>query len=307
MSLMIVTNRAGRSARYHLGAVQLTVAATALALVLGIALGAGIIIGAQQTAPDALIGGMQNQLVGQQKELEIIRRDAQENMNALAMRLGQLKAHVIRLDALGLRLVQKANLNGGEFDFEKAPSQGGPDAAAGRDPLVKAGDFLTELQGLSKQLEHRSLQLSVLESMLLNRSVQDEVSPKGWPVKGGWISSYFGERADPFHGKVTHHDGIDIAGKTGSEIIAVASGVVTWAGPRFGYGNMVEINHGNGYITRYAHNQDVTVAIGETVKKGQKVALMGSTGRSTGPHVHFEVMRNGQIIDPMQFMTASAK
>jgi len=137
--------------------------------------------------------------------------------------------------------------------------------------------------------------------------VQDEVSPKGWPVKGGWISSYFGERADPFHGQMAHHDGIDIAGKTGSEIIAVASGVVTWAGPRFGYGNMVEINHGNGYITRYAHNQDVTVAIGETVKKGQKVALMGSTGRSTGPHVHFEVMRNGQIIDPMQFMSASAK
>ncbi len=308
MSLMIVTNRGGRTARYHMGPIQWTLTGIALSLAFGIALGAGIILGTQQSAPDTLIGGMQNQLVGQQKELEIIRRDAQENMNALAMRLGQLKAHVIRLDALGQRLVQKANLNGGEFDFEKAPSQGGPEAIANRDTSGGSGDFMSELQDLARQLEHRSLQLSVLESMLLNRGVQEDVSPKGWPVKGGWISSYFGERADPIHGKVAHHDGIDIAGKYGSDVIAVASGVVTWAGPRFGYGNLVEINHGNGYVTRYAHSQDaIAVSIGETVKKGQKIALLGSSGRSTGPHVHFEVMRNGQIIDPMQFMSASAK
>lgn len=307
MSLMIVTNRGGRTARYHMGTLQWTLAGVALVLAFGVALGAGIIVGAQQSAPNTLIGGMQSQLVNQQKELDTIRRDAQENMNALAMRLGQLKAHVIRLDALGQRLVQKANLNGGEFDFEKAPSQGGPEAAAVREAAATSGDFMTELQDLARQLEHRSLQLSVLESMLLNRGVQEDVSPKGWPVKGGWISSYFGERADPIHGRAAHHDGIDIAGKMGSDVIAVASGVITWAGPRFGYGNMVEINHGNGYVTRYAHNQDAMVSIGETIKKGQKIALMGSSGRSTGPHVHFEVMRNGQIVDPMQFMSASAK
>ncbi len=264
---------------------------------------AGIQYGLAQAQPDALVATLQKDLQKQQRHLDTATRDAEENMNALAMRLGQLKAHVIRLDALGQRLIQMADLDDGEFDFENAPAQGGPEEAAseaGRSMQVP--DFINALEDLSQQIEHRSLQLSVLETMLMNRNLQDEVYPAGRPVKRGWISSYFGYRTDPFNGRIAHHDGIDIAGKEGSEIIAVAAGVVTWAGRRYGYGNLVEINHGNGYVTRYGHNKEVLVKVGDTVKKGQALSLMGSTGRSTGPHVHFEVIRNGRVVDPAKYI-----
>ena len=181
------------------------------------------------------------------------------------------------------------------------------DASGERGRTMMVEDFVSSLDELDKQLEHRSLQLGVLESMLMNQELQDEVHPQGRPVKRGWVSSYFGYRTDPFNGRIAHHDGIDIAGKEGTEVISVAAGVVTWAGKRYGYGSLVEVNHGNGYVTRYAHNKDITVKVGDTVRKGQALATMGSTGRSTGPHVHFEVIKHGRTVDPMQYIRASAE
>ena len=125
-------------------------------------------------------------------------------------------------------------------------------------------------------------------------------------MASGFISSYFGERVDPFTGYTTFHAGVDFAGEAGGDVLAVATGIVTWAGERFGYGNLVEIDHGDGYVTRYAHNSKVLVKAGDTVQKGQALALIGSTGHSTGPHVHFEVLRGGTAVDPMAFITKNA-
>jgi murein DD-endopeptidase MepM/ murein hydrolase activator NlpD len=136
----------------------------------------------------------------------------------------------------------------------------------------------------------------------MSRSLSERVTPSGRPVEEGWLSSRYGKRNDPFTGKQDFHKGLDFAGKKGSEVIAVGDGVVSWAGVKSGYGKLIEINHGNGYATRYGHNQSNLVKIGDTVKKGQQIALMGSTGRSTGPHVHFEVLHDGKAVNPSKFV-----
>ncbi|MDH5544928.1 MAG: M23 family metallopeptidase [Gammaproteobacteria bacterium] len=306
MSLILVTNKRGGTARVHLGGFV----GLLLVLVLGLLITGSVYVGSwlerDNVAPDSMVRVLQTELAVQKHDLAAVTQSAEENMNALAMRLGQLKAHIVRLDALGQRLIDKAELDKGEFDFESPPAVGGPANAAGeRGKAMSVPDFLTELDNLSGQVEHRSLQLGVLETMLMNRELQDEVYPAGRPVKRGWVSSYYGYRTDPFNGRIAHHDGIDIAGKHGSDIISVAAGVVTWSGKRYGYGNLVEINHGNGYVTRYGHCEKVLVKVGQMVKKGEEVAEMGSSGRSTGPHVHFEVIKNGRVVDPIRYVRAS--
>lgn len=138
--------------------------------------------------------------------------------------------------------------------------------------------------------------------MILTRELKEEIHPEGRPVTTGYISSYFGERADPFDGREAFHKGVDFAGNLGSDVVAVAAGVVTWAGERSGYGKLIEINHGDGFTTRYAHNERALVSVGQTVKRGESIALMGSTGHSTGPHVHFEVLKNGRQVNPLSFI-----
>lgn len=240
----------------------------------------------------------------QQQTIDEARRVAEENLNALTLRLGQMQAHVIRLDALGQRLTRMAKLDSGEFDFSNPPAQGGPegDTVAGS---VQLPDFMVQLEELSRQLQNREQQFNVLEDMLMSRNLHEEVFPAGRPVTKGWLSSKYGTRSDPFTGKPEFHKGVDLAGKEGSDIISVAAGVVTWADKRYGYGNLVEVNHGNGYVTRYGHAKEVLVKVGQTVKKGQKIALIGNTGRSTGPHVHFEVWVDGRTVDPSKYIHAS--
>lgn len=232
--------------------------------------------------------------------------EVQRTINALTARLGALQAQVLRLDALGKRLVDMAGLKKGEFDFDAPPPQGGPEQpSALDDDAVPLPSLLKSVDALDQQLVDRTQQLRVLETLFMNRNLLHEVLPAGRPIDEGWISSYFGYRTDPFNGLREFHRGVDLAGKMGEPVIAVAAGVVTYAGKRFGYGNLVEINHGNGFVTRYGHNSEVKVRVGETVSKGQVVALMGSTGRSTGPHVHFEVWRRGHVVDPLRYLNAS--
>ena len=163
-------------------------------------------------------------------------------------------------------------------------------------------DLLANLDSLESEVQHRDATLTTLESLLLDMQLQNERRPEGQPVNGSWISSGYGYRNDPVTGGREFHGGIDFASKTGVRVRSVAAGVVTWSGNRWGYGNMVEVNHGNGYVTRYAHNRANLVALGEKVEKNQAIALLGSTGRSTGPHVHFEVVRNSRTVNPWKFI-----
>jgi murein DD-endopeptidase MepM/ murein hydrolase activator NlpD len=213
-----------------------------------------------------------------------------------------MQAHVNRIDALGQKLVKMAKIDNGEFDFDQTPALGGPESNT---QTVDSSELHQAIDKLAKSLDDRENQLAVLEDLLLNRNLLKEVQPSGRPILNGWLSSYFGMRTHPITGKREMHKGIDFAGKLGGPVIAVAKGVVTFAGTRYGYGKVVDINHGNGYITRYAHNSNLLVSVGDTVEKGFQIAEIGSTGRSTGPHVHFEVLKNGRQVNPMKFINAS--
>ncbi len=241
---------------------------------------------------------LEQEIAKEKALIEQTRMTAQSDLDALAAHIGQMQANVTRLNALGQRLVTVTKLDKGEFDFERKPAYGGPHEPATGTTM----DLNTVLTELNEELHSREQQLSLLEDVIMRSELMKEASPSGRPIKKGWISSYYGKRTDPFSGKIEMHKGMDFAGKAGSDVVAVASGVVTWTGDRYGYGNLVEINHGNGYVTRYGHNDDIVVNIGDSVERGQAIAKMGSTGRSTGPHVHFEVLLNDRQIDPIRFV-----
>ena len=252
------------------------------------------------------LGELTTHIAEQKDTIEAIRQGNEDTLDALAIRIAQMNARLIRLDAVGRRLTEMAEIDDSEFNFDAEPALGGPEEPMSAGSNVAVPEVLGAMTALGYQLDNREAQLNVLESVLMNQNLKERVYPQGRPVKSGWLSSYFGKRTDPFTGKPANHTGIDFAGKMGDDIIAVADGVVTWSGDRYGYGVMVEINHGNGYSTRYAHNSENLVAVGDEVKKGQVVALMGETGRATGPNLHFEVLQNGRRVNPVKFIRASA-
>ncbi len=310
MNLILLTKRHGPRACLDL--TQPRVWAAALAVVAALAGGllyAGYRLGLARsgTLPAAVAERWAQRLAEQDRALQALRARTRAELDALALRLGQMQAHVMRLDALGRRLTEMAELDRGEFDFSQPPAQGGPGAGPAAEEGQAAPELLAALDRLERQIEDRTRQLAVLEDLLLERRLRRESAPAGRPVRWGWISSYFGRRTDPFTGKREYHHGVDFAGKLGSPVVAVASGIVTWSGERYGYGLMVEIDHGDGYVTRYAHNLRNLVRVGERVKKGQTVALMGSTGRSTGPHVHFEVLHRGRVVNPLRYIRTARR
>ncbi len=217
-----------------------------------------------------------------------------------AKRIGILQAEAIRLKALTSKLANMSGLNITAAELDRAPGQGGLDLQEGE--VVTPDDFDSYFFELETHFDAQSAELAHLQDYLITRDNIKSAIPSGRPIKQGWISSFYGNRLDPFNGKKTFHHGLDFAGKAGSEVVAVADGIVSWHGARGGYGEMIEIDHGNGYQTRYAHNKKLVVQLGERIKKGQAIALMGSTGRSTGPHVHFEVLRDGKTVNPYNFV-----
>ena len=239
--------------------------------------------------------------------IDTIRQENEDTLDAMAIRIAQLNARIIRIDAAGRRLVEMADLEEGEFDFDAPPALGGPEEPVATGSNIAVPEVVEAMQDLDEQLGDREAQLGALENVIANQILKERVYPQGRPVNSGWISSYFGKRTDPFTGKPANHTGIDFAGKSGADVVAVADGVVTWSSKRYGYGLMVEINHGNGYATRYAHNSENLVAVGDEVKKGQRVALMGDTGRATGPNLHFEVLQNGRRVNPVNFIRESTR
>ncbi|MBK1672559.1 hypothetical protein CKO35_04445 [Ectothiorhodospira shaposhnikovii] len=238
----------------------------------------------------------------QRDQLEYARDATEAGIQTLTLRVAQLQAQMTRLDALGNKLVKMADLEDGEFDFGTLPGVGGPEEV-----LVDAPSFhlLERLDELARQMDDRESQLRLLSRLILSGQLADEVTPTGRPVVTGWMSSGYGARTDPFTGRQVFHRGVDFAGRPGSDIIAVAGGIVIFADRRDAFGKLVEIDHGNGYVTRYAHNKEMLVSVGEAVRKGQVIARMGSTGRATGTHVHFEVLKDGRHVNPHRFISSS--
>jgi murein DD-endopeptidase MepM/ murein hydrolase activator NlpD len=251
-----------------------------------------------------IIAKWQSHLTGQSQEIERIQSQSRVEMDAVGRRLAAMQARLLRIEALGERVAEVAQLDEGEFRFDEAPAVGGPETdIADAQPQPQAGpEFMLAADDLAAQIKAREDELEVLASLLANQKFHEEVALAGWPVKLGWMSSGFGRRVDPITGRMAWHAGADFAGKPGSDVVAVASGVVTFAGEKNGYGRMIEINHGAGYITRYGHHDELLVAAGDVVKKGQVIGRMGSTGRSTGPHVHFEVLKDGHPVDPARYV-----
>lgn len=242
------------------------------------------------------------ELEKQQTNIDTAKRNAEKNLDALSARLSTLQAHLLRLDVLGSRLVNIANMSNAEFNMLEPPGLGGPSIRTEQNS-TSVIDFVEALQDLSRRIEDRNEKFAVMESILMDSNIQSQILPQGSPVIGGWTSSSFGWRTDPISGKKAFHEGVDLAGKYGTVVSSVAAGIVTWSGRNSGYGNMIEISHGNGYVTRYAHNKKNLVAVGDKIKKGQSIAMMGSSGRSTGPHVHFEVIYNGKHVNPRKFVS----
>ena len=280
-------------------------------LLLGIPVTAGTMLGIKiadgrwELLFDNSIAQMQNEIVLQREDVDAGRQQLDNSLSGMTLKLAKMRSRLVRLDALGEQLTQIASLEDGEFDFSSTPGLGGPIQA----PLIEIANqaeiqekVSTMFAKLDDSISSRESQLQILQSMLSDKKLKSERMVAGRPIKKGWLSSEYGMRIDPFHGKQQWHAGIDFAGRDGDDVIAVASGIVTWSGDRNGYGQMVEISHSDGYITRYAHNQENVAKLGAIVQKGDVIAQMGSSGRSTGPHVHFEVFKNGRTVDPASYI-----
>lgn len=251
------------------------------------------------------VSALRASLDEQRENLRESRRRLSDHVDSLSQRLGRIQAHVSRLNALGQRLTDMAGLDRDEFSFDSLPAVGGPERPGPWDGPQQT-KLAEVLEIIEIALQDKENELSVLEALLTDRELHEKQYPQGWPTSnGGWLSSAYGTRTDPFTGRTAFHEGVDIAARQGSEIRAMAAGVVSFAGRKTGYGLVVEINHGNGYETRYAHAKELIAKPGDRVEKGDAVALVGSTGRSTGSHVHIEVLQNGKAINPHDHLNAS--
>jgi murein DD-endopeptidase MepM/ murein hydrolase activator NlpD len=304
LSLILLTNRSGGVRSIEVNPRRATLLALiAITMLCGGILYSGFHLGLRREARRQLaeVAALQTLYRQQGAEITRARETARASLDALTLRLGRMKARLLRLDALGTELVTQADFDATEFDFSNPPPVGGPRSTSTL-PGATVADFLDMLDELDTTVDDREAKLTVLERLLMRRSLRARITPSGRATEHGLLSSPFGKRVDPFTGKLEQHKGIDIAGKEGSDVMALGDGVVIWSGKRAGYGNLVEINHGRGYITRYGHNKKLLVRSGDIVRKGQTIALMGSTGRSTGPHVHIEVVQNGEPVDPAEYL-----
>ena len=230
-----------------------------------------------------------------------------QQLKAMNDRIAELQARMMRLDALGQHLAESANLKEGEFRFDSKGPSGGP-LIQDLTVLGQQPDLQLRLQELGRELDLRETQLQALDSVLSGKRQQDSRQLLGnLPVRQGAVTSTYGYRHDPFTGRAAFHAGMDFSGQEGADIYSVAAGIVIFAGQKSGYGNVVEVDHGNGYVTRYAHARSLAAKVGDRVARDQLIAYMGSTGRSTGTHLHYEVLLGNRQIDPATFVHLALK
>jgi len=299
MDILVVSKSSGLKSQFRITKGWIASGLFALVLIVGIVgywgYHAGVLNGLSQE-PDAVRLEIQQQ----RKFLENLKKDMDADLLAFSASAASLHGYLSRLDAVADRVVRFSRLDPTEFSFGDPSPTGGPVMGVSKRP--EWAGLLADISALEDEIDLRQGKLTLLESFLLEKQLNEEVEPLGRPVRNGWISSTYGYRVHPISGRREFHNGIDFAGKANTFVRAVASGVVTWSGTRWGYGNMVEINHGSGYLTRYAHNKENLAALGQKVTKGEAIALLGSSGMSTGPHVHFEVIYKDKPVDPQKFI-----
>lgn len=270
------------------------------ALTLAVLLGCGYMLGLY-FGNEVILSQWKEDIAKHEERLQQVRQETRAEVSALTTQAGMLQAQVQRIDVLGSVLVEMAGLEPEEFSFEPESGIGGP-APVAEAPGDKNLQIESEFERIQDSLEARGRQLQAIRNAMVDEKVRQETEPQGRPVEYSWVSSLFGKRRDPFTGHPELHQGVDFAGPSGSNVTAVAGGIVTRARRNGDYGKLVEIDHGNGYMSRYAHNKVLLVKAGEVVRRGHVIAKLGNTGRSTGPHVHFEILKDGVQIDPMKFV-----
>jgi len=246
-------------------------------------------------------------LAAQEAEAERGRTFLQQNLNAMAVKLGEMQAQLTRLDALGERLSSLAGLRAQEFRFSEAPGLGGAAPTLMPPQNLSLAEFGEKLAVVSRHVENRNDMLGVFEAQLFEAAVKKKLLPNIMPVEAPYQASSFGRRIDPFTGQWAMHEGIDFLADQGSPVVAAAGGVVQFAGLHPQYGMMIDIDHGDDLVTRYAHLSKLFVKEGDVVVRGRRVALSGSTGRSTGPHLHFEVRFRGAAQNPAKFLVSNTQ
>lgn len=294
MNIILVSGRWAKSHSLNVGGKQIVLLMLlifCLVIVAAIAMQYALI----RLAPDRLASALPNVVQDRQNQLVYER----SSMDAMAVRLGQMQARLQRLDALGGRLVKLTGMKPSEFQFDQHPAQGGPLLSA--KPL-SAASLGKQLDALAVMIDDRTDKLMALETLLRQNQLSEAMLPSSAPLNVGWYTSNFGWRTDPFTGRSAMHEGVDYMAEVGTPIHASAGGVVVYADTHSQYGNMVEIDHGNDIVTRYAHASRLLVKVGQVVRRGDKIAEVGSTGRSTGNHLHFEVRYKGSAQNPVRFL-----
>ncbi|GGW94151.1 M23 family metallopeptidase [Alteromonas halophila] len=235
----------------------------------------------------------QSQTSSDQQDIAELRDQTTAQLSAVVARLAALSAQMQKLDRQGQNIAKELGMKAADLDAFS------PEMLTDNQ---QQNPILDNIETMQRNLDSKAKQLATLETLVRGHHIQQQSQLSGRPIASGWLSSYYGMRADPFSGEPAMHEGLDFAGEQGSDVVATAAGIVTWAGDRYGYGQLIEIDHGDGYTTRYGHNQSLSVSVGDVVTQGQVIAQMGSSGRSTGAHVHYEVIRNGQHVDPLPFV-----
>jgi len=285
-------------------------------VILGIPMSLGLFIGHKVTDIkwenlfQNTLAQMEVQIVNQRDHVDAQKEELEDSLNAMTVKLAQLRYRIVRLDALGEELTNVAGIDQREFSFSQEPGIGGPNSLntdRSASNQINIDRYSEKFADLEHAVLGQETQLNVLKNVLADKYLRSEQTIAGKPVRRGWMSSDYGMRTDPFHGKRQWHAGMDFAGRKGDDILSIGSGVITHSGMKSGYGLMVEITHNDGFVTRYAHNDKNVVELGSIVKKGQVIAKMGSSGRSTGPHVHLEVHKNGRTVDPSSYINRTIR
>lgn len=301
MNIILVSERLAKARTITVGAPQFAMLGLGAVLSL-LVLAAAMNYVMLRFAADLNIPYLQTMLLSAQREQHLKSESyLRENLNAMAVKLGQMQAQLLRLDTLGERLAKLAGFKPQDLAFSELPGRGGAVSSLPSQDL-SLSDFTRQLDVLTRQVDDRGDKLGILESLFTADSAKKKLIPTMLPVEGGWYSSNYGWRIDPFNGQRAYHEGIDFMAEQGTPIFAAAGGVVVYSDFHPQYGNMIEIDHGNDLVSRYAHASKRLVKVGDVVLRGAKIAEVGRTGRATGTHLHFEVRQHGAPVNPAQFL-----